>query len=120
MEMELEYSLSDIFSIIFKRFWVIVLCVILGTSATFLVTKYVIQEEFTASVSMYVAPNKGNVDLLASLNDLNYAQKVVDTYIEILRTNTFMKAVAETSNLGYSANDISKMVVISPVKNTEI
>lgn len=120
MEQEIEYSLSEIVEILLKRVWIIVLCLILGTVGTFLVTKFVISEEYTATVSMYVAPNKDNVDVLASLNELNYAQEVVNTYIEILKTNNFMRSVSQASNLGYSVKELQEMVEMSAVNGTEI
>lgn len=119
-EMEIEYSLSEIFSILFKRVWIIVLCTVLATVGAFVVTKYIIDEKYTASVSMYVAPNSANVDVLASLSELNYAQEVVNTYIEILRTNSFMTSVAYNSGLGYSQKDLAEMVEINAVNDTEI
>lgn len=120
METEIEYSLSEIFSILITRIWIIVLCVILGTTGTFLVTKYVIQEEYTASVSMYVAPNSGSVNLLASLSELNYAQEVVNTYIEILKTDVFLNSVSKTSGYKYTANQLNEMISMEAVNNTEI
>lgn len=120
METEVEYSLSEIFSILITRIWIIVLCMVIGTAGTFVITKYIIQEEYTASVSMYVAPNSGNVDLLASLNELNYAQEVVNTYIEILKTNIFMESVSKEADLGYSAGELNEMITIKAVNNTEI
>jgi len=119
-EMEIEYSLSEIFSILIKRAWIIVLCVVIATAGAFIVTKFVIDEKYTSSVSMYVAPNSNNVDVLASLSELNYAQEVVNTYIEILKTNSFMTSVAYASGLGYSQKDLAEMVEINAVNDTEI
>jgi capsular polysaccharide biosynthesis protein len=119
-EMEIEYSLSEIILIMIKRLWIIVLCILLGTSGAFSVTKFLIAEKYTASVSMYVAPNNGNADLIASLNELNYAQKVVNTYIEILKTDSFMSSVAEESGLGYPVEDLKEMIEMGPLNNTEI
>lgn len=119
-ELELEYSLSEIFVMVIKRLWILVLCILLATSGAFSVTKFLIAEEYTASVSMYVAPNNGNADLIASLNELNYAQKVVNTYIEILKTDSFMNSVAEESGLGYSAEALKKMIEMGPLNDTEI
>ena len=116
----MELSLSEIFSILMKRIWLIAICLILGTAVTFAVTEYFIDEEYTASVSMYAAPNNQDVDVYASLSELNYAQQVVNTYIEILKTKTFMESVARVSGLGYSIDDLEKMVEINAVNETEI
>lgn len=121
MEQEIEYSLLDLIEILLKRIWLIVLCVLIGTTGSFLVTKFVIEDEYTTAVSMYVAPNKdSSTNVIASLNELNYAQKVVDTYIEILKTNSFMRSVSEVSDLGYSAGEIKSMIEISAINNTEL
>ena len=117
---EMELTLSEILSIIVKRIWIIVLCIIVSTVGAFIGTKCLISEKYTASVSMYVAPNNGNADLITSLNELNYAQKVVNTYIEILKTDSFMNTVAKTSGLQYSAEELRKMVEMGPVNDTEI
>ena len=116
----MEYTISEICSILIRRLWLIVLCIILGTVGTFVITKYIIDKEYTSSVSMYVATNNDNADIYASLNNLNYAKQVVNTYIEILRTNTFLKSVADKSGLGYSVKELKKMIVMNAVNNTEI
>jgi len=119
-EDEIEISLEEIFTILIKRLWIIVLCFVLCTAGTFIVNNYLIDEEYTASLSMYAAPNSQDADVMASLNELNYAQKVVNTYIEILKTDDFNEAVAKASDLGYSYEDLAKMVEINAVNNTEI
>lgn len=120
MEMNVEYSLLEIFLILLKRLWMIVLCVIVGTVGTFLVNEFIIEKQYTASVQMYVSPNKDNPTNITSISELNYAQAVVDTYMEILKTASFMDLVAETTDLGYTGTDIKKMMEMSAVNNTEI
>lgn len=115
-----EYTLPEVFSVLMKHFWVIVLCAIIGASGAFLISTYIIDEQYTASVSMYVAPNRGKVDIVTSLSDLYYAQQVAQTYVEILKTNSFMESVASASGLSYSVSDLEQMVEIEVVKDTEI
>jgi len=117
---EMELSVSDIFSIIMKRVMLIALCIVLGTVSAYTITKHCIDKEYTTSVSMYVAPNNKDVDVYAALSDLNYAQKVVNTYIEILKTNTFLESVAITSGLRYSVKDIEESIDIAALNETEI
>lgn len=116
----MEFTISEIISILFKRIWLIAICVVLGTGGSFIVTKYVVDEEYTSSVSMYVAPNRDNPEIIASLNDLTYAQEVVNTYIVILKTNNFLDNVAKTSGRDYSIKELRKMIAINAVNGTEI
>jgi len=115
-----EYTVSELFSVIFARLWLILLCAAIGTAGAFLVTKYVIDEQYTASVSLHVSPQREGEPAAASLNDLYYAQNVVPTYIELLRTNSFMASVAKTSGLPYDPLELFEMVRIEAVNNTEI
>lgn len=116
----MEISVSDLISILLKKLWIIIICIVLFTVSTFLITHYVIDKEYTASVSMYVQPNTESVGQIASLNELNYAKEVVNTYIEILKTDIFMRSVSRASGLGYSAGELKEKVTMSIVNDTEI
>jgi capsular exopolysaccharide synthesis family protein len=73
---------------------------------------------YTASVLMYV--NTKDSSASTNLNDLNYAQKVVTTYINFLRTKTFFKQVVEESELNYAPEQIRGMTQIQAINNTEL
>lgn len=120
MDAELEISLADIMKFVKKRFVLIVLCGIYAMAASFIISNYVIEDEFTTQVSMYVAPNADDINRVASLSELNYAQAVVDTYIEILRTDTFLSDVAAASELAYTPTQLRGMISMSSLNGTEI
>lgn len=115
--MEKEYTLSELISALLKRIWIIILFVVIFTVGAFLITRFLVEKKYTASVSMYVAPNAAGSEVIAAatLSDLNYAQKVVNTYIEILMTNAFMESVAQKDGLDFSAAQLKGMVNIRAV-----
>lgn len=112
--------LKHIIDVVIKRLWIIVLCAVIGTAGAFLASTYLIEKEYTASVSMYVTPDMNNPSAGEALNYLYYAQQIVDTYTHILQTTSFMKSVADASDLGYSAEQLSKMIQIEVLDETEI
>ena len=116
----MEFTLTEIISILIKRKWIIIISVILLTSATFAVSEVLIEREYTASLSLYVVPNKDNPDIYEPMNDLNYAQKVINTYIVILKTNNFLDNVSKESNLEYSKDELRDMITLNAVNETEI
>lgn len=120
MKEEIEVSMAEIAAILLKRWWVVVLCAVLFAAGAFGVTRFIIDEKYTASVSMYVQAGSSDGSLVASLNDLNYAQKVVNTYIEILRTEVFLKSVAQKAQVPYSTYQLLEMIEIQAVNDTEI
>lgn len=89
-------------------------------AGAFGVTKFIVEKEYTASVSMYVQAGSNQEGLIASLNDLNYAQKVVNNYIEILRTDVFLKSVARQAGVAYTPDQLLEMIEMQAVNNTEI
>lgn len=120
MQNDVDKTMSEIVAILIKKIWIIFLCTLICTGGAYIVTRYVIDEKYTSSVSMYVLPNSENVNLIASLSELNYAQEIVNTYIEILRTDIFLKAVAEEAMLNYSPGDLKEMIEMKSINSTEI
>lgn len=116
----MEYTITEIFSILIKRKWVLLICIILLTSGAFAASKFLINKEYTAKASLYVAPSKDNPDIFASINELNYAQQVMNTYIVILKTNNFLDNVSRESGLDYSTRQLKDMIVFNPVNETKI
>jgi len=115
-----DYPLKTIFETILKRIWIILICVIIGTTGSFLISKYVIEEQFTASVSMYVTPNIKSTDADDYLNYLSYSQQIIDTYAHLLKTNSFMREVADASGLRYTEGDLNKMIEVEVLDDTEL
>jgi capsular polysaccharide biosynthesis protein len=88
---------------------------------TVFLTVYIIKPTYISSVKLYVVPKSETDKVINSdINDLNYAQKVVNTYIEILRTNVFFNKVAEEADLGFSENDLKNMISFRVLNDTEI
>jgi capsular exopolysaccharide synthesis family protein len=67
---------------------------------------------------MYV--NSNDSTSYADLNELNYAQKVVTTYISFLQTKKFYDQVIEESNLRLSSEQLKAMTNVESINNTEI
>jgi capsular exopolysaccharide synthesis family protein len=114
----MEFSLMEIITLLMKRFVLIIACTIAGLGISFAVNRYIVHPTYTASVQMYV--NTKDTISPANINELNYAQKVVTTYINFLQTNVFYRQVIEECNLNYSADQLKGMTTIQSVNNTEI
>ncbi|MDF2588415.1 MAG: hypothetical protein K0S41_2256 [Anaerocolumna sp.] len=114
----MEFSLTELVAILIKRYVFIITCSVAGLFVFFMVSKFIINPSYTASVQMYVYTNETTTS--ANLNELNYAQKIVATYINFLQTNVFYKQVSEEGDLKYSPDELKKMTSIGVVNNTEI
>ncbi|MDR1630910.1 MAG: hypothetical protein LBS36_11990, partial [Oscillospiraceae bacterium] len=114
-----EISLDYLFKLIKKNFILICLTGLAGLTAAFSVSYFAIPSVYVSTLKFYVslpATESGENDL----NNLNYAQKVVNTYVQILQTNQFNTTLQQRSGLNYSSKDIGDMISYSLLSNTEV
>lgn len=115
----MDFSIKDIVMLLLRRSLMILLCTLAGLSLVFLVTRYGIQPDYTASAQMYVSTDDSE-KTTANLSELDYAQKVVNTYINFLQTKVFYKEVLNSTGLNYTLGELKSMTTMRSVNNTEI
>lgn len=113
----MEFTVRDILHLLKKRFVLIAACTLAGLMVSFLFTRYFIDKTYTASSQFYVSTHSSTA---ANLSDLDYAQKIAQTYINFLNTRQFYSEVLELSKLPYNINELKSMTEIRTVQNTEI
>ena len=115
-----EISLQEIFMILWNKVWVIILCTLIGGVAAFGISAFVLDPTYTSRVSMYVNSNTERENTIANLNDINASQKLVSTYIEILKSDNVLSKVITETGFTYTPEQIRKMLTASAVNGTEI
>lgn len=119
----MDITLKDFFSILRKNLLFIIICSLVGFAGAFSIAKFAIQPTYVSTVKLYVY-TKDDSERRSSdynnLNDLNYAQKIVNTYIEMLRTNSFYKTVKDNSSVDYSVEELQNMIKFEVLNDTEI
>jgi len=115
-----EIDLKDIIDIFFRRIKLMAIIIFVFGLLFFLVSAYIIEPVYTAKVTMYVNNAKKTTSDTINYNDLSASQKLVNSYVEIVKSNTVLKEVARKTNLGYDEIDLSKKLGVSPVNETEI
>lgn len=110
-----------------KKLWNVFICNINKIfSITFAITLtaaaislFVMPQKYTASTILYVV-NKENPDTNINLNDINAAQKLVNTCQVLFKSRTMLENVKSKLNLLYSDKELSGMIEISSVNSTEV
>ena len=67
---------------------------------------------------LYVKSEKSETRI--NINKISAAQKIVDTYVIILKSDRVLNDVIDSLNLDYTAKQIKKMISISSVNDTEV
>ncbi|MBR3640833.1 MAG: hypothetical protein IKN53_02245, partial [Oscillibacter sp.] len=116
-----EIDLSKLIMAYVRKWWLILLCVAITTAVTMIYTANFVTPKYTATVSIYVN-NIGAEQTINYLSDsnLNAAQRLVQTYIQIAKSDRVMNKVAEVLNNRYTASQLKAMFSASKVAETEI
>jgi len=116
--MNTEMDIRQIALILWRKLWVILLFMLLCGGLAFSISNWMITPLYSASVSMYVY-NSNRADSNISSSDLATSQKLVDTYIVILKSNTVLNQVSRELGEEYSSDAIRNMLSASSINNTE-
>lgn len=120
-EVESEIDLQEMLFSYLHHWWVVVICVVAMAGMMLAYTKLCVTPLYQASVTIYVNNSVNTADNETIANaDLTVSQKLVNTYVNIIKSDTVLRKVAEEKNLPYSASDIRSMISAAQVDDTEI
>lgn len=120
---EKEYIEIDIMRLLralWRRAWAIVLSVAILGGVFFWYASYMIKPTYTATAMLYVDNQDLTSKISLSTGELSAAQKLVNTFIVILKTRTTLEQVIEKADLSYTVEQLHGMVSAKAVDETEI
>ena len=103
--LEKVFNVQELVELIIKKWWIVLLSVVVFGTGFYAYSKYVIDEQFTSIGSLYVnskaqeviAP--ATVNNTANLYELTTADMLVESYKEILSSKAFFEIVKENIDL---------------------
>ena len=116
-----ELSLIEIGSILWRKKWTILVITLCFSAFTYMISTFVIVPKYEATVSLYV--NNGvttTAQTGTSLNDITASQELVETYIQILNSETACSDVIHTLALNYTVPELQNMVSMNAKNQTEV
>lgn len=119
MKETLELDLKEVFKIIKLRLWIILLCAVITGGAVYGYMTQFVPDVYSAKVSMYINNGeKGDAgDGITSAN-LTAAQKLVDTYVRMIKSDRILDRVIEKTNYELKASQVRDMLSASAVNDT--
>ena len=117
----MEVDLLQLFNALWSRVWIVVLSMIVCGGIVFAATKVLITPQYSSNILMYVNNNNRNeIQQSISQADLVAAQRLVDTYKVILRTQSTLEEVIKQADLPYGPSVLNSMISSSSVNGTEV
>lgn len=117
----IDIDLGEFFRVLITKIWVVALCaVILGMSVLVYTVNFV-SPQYNASVSIYVNNNSGTSDgTYISSSDLAVALRLVETYVNIIQSDTVLEQVIQESGLNLTAGQVRGMISAEAIGETEM
>lgn len=116
----IELDLKELGRALLKNIWAIILCAVIAGLGMLVYTANFVTPTYKADVTMYVNNSSGVNSQYMSSSDLAVAQRLVETYTNIIASHTVLSKVAEASGLDITADQIRSMLAASAVGETEM
>lgn len=117
----MEIDLRKLFLAYLHKWWVILLCaVVVGVGALFYTMKLV-TPLYQANITVYVNNVRSGerIDYISGSN-LQASQQLVNTYSNIIKSDTVLSKVAEEAGVDYMPDEMRKILTTKQVGETEM
>lgn len=115
-----ELDLRELFKVLWKRAWIIVLCAVVLAASVCVYTVNFVTPKYEASVTIYVNNNSSRDNTYISSSDLAVALRLVATYVNIIQSDTVLEKVIAETGLKISAGQLRSMISAEAVEETEM
>ena len=120
MDNAIELNLRELMAVIVRKLWLIVLSAVLVGALAFVYTAKFVTPMYETSVSLYVNNTiYGEKDGITS-NDLSTSQKLVATYMQVIKSTSFLEKVSAAVDNKVTALEISEALTTKSLSGTEM
>ena len=120
MEGTKEIDLLRLGKALLKKAWLIVLCTVIVGASVFVYSKNFITPKYRTNISIYVNNTNTNQILGISSSDLATSQRLVATYIDVLKSDLVLDQVAQQLELNIPAAALRSMLLAESPEGTEV
>ena len=115
----MEIDLREIIYLLLSKIWLIVFVGLFGGLVAFIYSNYFIDPVYQSKLSLYVFNADAKVKE-TSTNDLLMAQRLVNSYIAVLKSDKFLNEVIDDVHLDTKPEKLRKKVIMEAIKDTEL
>ena len=109
-------ELRQYLQILGRRKWIVIVVEVV-TLLIVGVGTYLATPVYSASVTVRVAQVQDNS---VSYYDLNYLERLINTYVELVRSRPFLEQTIERLDLNVSADSLAEAIKVEAIPNTEL
>ncbi len=117
-----EIDLRELLLACVYKAWLIVLCIVIGAAAAFIYTDRFVTPMYRAEVSFYVhnSSSTTNTNHSISSSDLATSQRLVLTYVNIIKSDLVLEKVVAESGLDITVPQLRACMTAASIDETEL
>ena len=120
MHSGMEINLPELVKLLMRKAWIVLMAAAVCCGAVLLYTVNFVPPQYEASVTMYVN-NKSNQEGSAiTSNDLTVATKLVNTYINIIKSDRVLEKVEAETGTNVNSGSLRGMISAESLNGTEM
>lgn len=115
----LEINMKELFMLILRKWWILIICMIIIGSASFIWTNYYTDPVYLSSTTLYVGKNIGSEGIQSS--DLNLGSNLILDYRELAKSKLVANEVINDMGLvNISAKSLAKRIEVSQINESRV
>lgn len=114
---EVEIDLLEIFFLLKKKLWIILIAGCIFAGATGIFTKYMIQPMYSSTAKLYILTSSTSI---TSFADIQVGTSLTKDYIQLVQSRPVVEKVIENLNLKRSYKELLKQMSFSNPSDTRI
>lgn len=120
MDKAREINLKELALALLQKWWLIVACAVVGAVIAFVYTSQFVTPLYQAEIMVYVNNTRQPTTSGITSSDLATSQKLVDTYVNILKSDRVLDKVAESLDNKVNSAQIRGLITAASVNETEV
>jgi len=114
-----EIDLKELIHVIVRKWWIIVILVLVSGIGAYLVTSFYIEPIYESSTSLFIGKEQNEIAGI-SIADLQVGNKLIVDYREIAQTRMIAEAVIDNLNLNMDLTTFRQNISINNVKDSRL
>lgn len=115
-----EINIKEFFNVIIKKIWLVIGIGIICSFFTFIYSEFIKVPMYEASTTLVLTKTNNNSESIINQNDIILNQKLVATYSELVKSKLVLNNVIKKLDLDLKTQELSKLITVENVENTEM
>ena len=113
--MKSSYTIKELIRLFLSKIWLLILVTVIGGVTGFCISKFILPLQYSSYISMYIQCYT-NINDNSNENDITKSKQLINTYIQVLRSDAVMEAVGDTLMEEFNEDVLSESFSIADGK----